>query len=55
MFFPFINPWSGIDPEDMPEIELTEKGVKILGIIGIVMLIALIALLLFLLAPGFPK
>ena len=47
MFFPFINPWSGIDPEDMPKIELPEKVVKILGIIGIVMLIALIALLIY--------
>lgn len=47
MFFPFINPWSGIDPENMPEIELSEKGAKVLGIIGIVMLIALIALLIY--------
>lgn len=47
MFFPFINPWSGIDPEDMPEIELSEKAANILGIIGIVMLIALIALLIY--------
>lgn len=47
MFFPFINPWSGVDPEDMPEIEITEKWVKILAIIGIVMLVALIALLIY--------
>ena len=47
MFFPFINPWSSIDPKDMPEIELDEKGVKILSIIGIVMLVALIALLIY--------
>lgn len=47
MFFIFINPWSGVDSEDMPKPELTEKGVSILGIIGIVMLIALIALLIY--------
>lgn len=47
MFFIFINPWSGVDPEDMPKPELTEKGVSILGIIGIVMLIALIAFLIY--------
>ena len=44
---PFINPWNFVKPEDMPHIEVSEKGGKILIIILIVLVVALIAALVY--------
>lgn len=45
--FPGINPWSSVKGEDMPHIEVSEKGGKILNIILIVLVVALIASLVY--------
>ena len=45
--FPFINLWSLIDLEDIPPIELSDRGFKILLVVTIVLVVLLIALIVY--------
>ena len=46
MYIP-INPWGGIDPEDIPHIEVSDKGARILKWVLVICALTVAGLLVY--------
>ena len=46
MYIP-INPWAGIDPDDMPDLEVSDTGAKILKWVLAFLIILLVGVIVY--------